>query len=70
MAGVGETVTPATLTIGGVQAVVLYSGLAPGLAGLYQVDALVPASAPGANSIPVVISVGGVNSNTVAMVAQ
>src|ERR1022692_3787942 len=42
-----ETVTKPTVTIGGVPANVTFSGLAPGFVGLYQVNAQVPASAPG-----------------------
>jgi uncharacterized protein (TIGR03437 family) len=54
-------VTP-VVTIGGVPAKVLFSGLAPGYFGLYQVNVLVPADTPSGNLIPVVLS--GVPSNT------
>ena len=33
------TVTPVSLTIGGVPAPIFFSGLTPGLSGLYQVNA-------------------------------
>jgi uncharacterized protein (TIGR03437 family) len=55
------------VTIGGVQATVTFSGLAPGFVGLYQVNALVPAAAPAGNAVPVAISIGGVPSNTVTI---
>jgi minor extracellular serine protease Vpr len=58
---------PPAVTIGGAPAPVLFSGLAPGFVGLYQVNAQVPAGAPSGNAIPVVISVGGVASNTVTI---
>ena len=37
-----KTVNPVTVTIGGQSAQVLFAGLAPGFAGLYQVNAIVP----------------------------
>ena len=50
-----------TATIGGLSASVQFAGLAPGFAGLYQVNVLVPQLASG--SYPLQISVGGVASN-------
>lgn len=63
------TATP-TVTIGGAQASVLFSGLAPGSVGEYQVDALVPAGSPKGGSVAVVISIGGATSNTVTISVQ
>jgi len=59
-----------TVIIGGAAAKVTYSGLAPGFAGLYQVNALVPDAAPAGNSVDLVISIGGVQSNTVTIAIQ
>jgi len=59
-----------TVTVGGVQANVTFSGLAPGLVGLYQVNARVPDNAPSGDSVPVVITVGGAASNTVTVAVQ
>lgn len=61
---------PATVTIGGANAKILYAGLAPGFAGLYQVDAIVPASTTTGNSVPVVITVDGQSSPVVTIAVQ
>jgi minor extracellular serine protease Vpr len=50
-------------TIGGANAAVSFSGLAPGFVGLYQVNAVVPAGLASGNQ-SVVISVGGSSSNS------
>ena len=62
-----ETTTPTQVTIGNVQADVIFSGLAPGYVGLYQVNALVPAGVAAGSAVPVVISMGGASSNTVTI---
>jgi uncharacterized protein (TIGR03437 family) len=41
--------------IGNTPASVLYSGLVPGLVGVYQVNALVPAGAPRGTMVPVTL---------------
>ena len=64
-----ETVTPVNVSIGGQNAQVLYAGLAPGFAGLYQVDAIVPAGITGAN-VPVILSTAGFSSATVTLAIQ
>jgi len=64
-----RTIEP-TVTIGGVPATVQFSGLAPGYVGLYQVNAQVPAGSATGSAVPVVISIGGVQSNTVTMAVQ
>jgi adhesin/invasin len=53
-----NTVTKATVTIGGQNAGVSFSGLSPGFAGLYQIDATVPAGITPGNAVPVVVSIG------------
>jgi len=61
------TQTAPSLTIGDRPASVLFSGLAPGLVGLYQVNAIVPPDATSGFQ-PVSISVGGVSrSSTIAI---
>ncbi len=54
--------TPA-VSIGGVPAAVTFSGLAPGYAGLYQVNVQVPPGAPIGPAIPIILTIGGVTSN-------
>ena len=56
------TLSDVTVTIGGAPATVQFAGLAPGLAGVIQVNAVVPASTTPANAVPVVLSVGGITS--------
>jgi uncharacterized protein (TIGR03437 family) len=65
-----RTIATTTLTIGGVTAVVTYSGLAPGLVGLYQVNAIVPAALTPGNSVPVIVSVNNIPSNAVTIAVQ
>ena len=58
------------MTIGGAPAPVSFSGLAPGLVGVYQVNVQVPAAASRGSAVPVVLSIGGTASNTVSMAVQ
>jgi len=43
--GIASTVDPVTVMVGSADAEVLYAGVAPGLAGLYQINIRIPASA-------------------------
>jgi uncharacterized protein (TIGR03437 family) len=76
-----ETTTTPIVTIGEVQAQVLFSGLAPGSVGQYEVDALVPAGSSKGDTVPVVIAFGdsveangvhisGATSNTVTIAVK
>ena len=62
-----QTATKPVVTIGGVQATVQFSGLAPGYVGLYQVNVQVPGNTPVGPAEPVVITIGGAKSNTVTV---
>ncbi|MBI4479698.1 MAG: SBBP repeat-containing protein [Acidobacteria bacterium] len=62
--------TPPVVTIGGIQAAADFAGLSAGFVGFYQVDVAVPANAPLGSAVSVVVSVGGVASNTVQMAIQ
>ena len=57
--------------IGGVRAEVLYSGLAPGLTGVWQINARIPEAAPQGDEVPVVIEYEGAPlSRKVAVAVQ
>jgi hypothetical protein len=56
-----STSTLPIVTIGDIAAQVTFSGLAPGFAGLYQVNALVPDAAPSGDNVNLVIRIGGVS---------
>jgi uncharacterized protein (TIGR03437 family) len=64
------TLANPTVTIGGMPATVSYSGLAPGLVGLYQVNVQVPNNAPTGPAVNLSISVGSLTSNTVTVAVQ
>jgi uncharacterized protein (TIGR03437 family) len=56
-----ETSTKPTVTIGGIAAVVLYSGLVPGFPGEYQVNIQVPGGVANGDDTPVVITMAGLS---------
>jgi uncharacterized protein (TIGR03437 family) len=60
----------ASVTIGGITENAVFSGLAPGFVGLYQVNALVPAGVALGSAVPVTISIGGATSNQVTVAVQ
>jgi len=64
-----ETPTQPTVTIGGVPAKVLYSGLAPGFPGEYQLDVQVPTGVASGDDVPVVVTLFG-NSDTATVSIQ
>lgn len=63
-----RTVKPVTVTIGGKDATVLFSGLTPDSAGLYQINAIVPDVT--GDAVPVQIQVAGQLSPVVAMAVK
>lgn len=56
------TLTQPTVTLGGVNLPVLFSGLAPGLVGVDQVNVSVPFTVPDGMSVPLVITQGSVST--------
>lgn len=64
------TVNPVTVTIGGVTAAVQFAGLTPGFAGLYQVNAIVPAGVTPGASVVVSIAEAGQVSSPVTMAVR
>jgi uncharacterized protein (TIGR03437 family) len=67
---VASTTAQPTVTIGGQSANVIFSGLAPGLIGVYQVNVQVPASTASGSAIPIVLRIGGVDSNAPTIAVQ
>jgi uncharacterized protein (TIGR03437 family) len=65
-----QTAAPIGLTIGGVQAQVLFSGLTGGLTGLYQVNALMPDGVSPGDAVPVVLTMGNLSSPPVSMAVR
>ena len=57
-----RTAQPVIVTIGGQNAAVTFSGLAPGYAGLYQVNAVIPVGLPANNATPITMTIGGQGS--------
>ena len=64
------TASTVSVTIGGQPAKVSFAGLAPGYAGLYQINAKVPSGVPTGDQIPVVITVDGVSSPLVTIAVK
>lgn len=63
------TAEPPTVTVGGRDATVLASALAPGFVGLYQVAIRMPQGVAAGNQ-PVILTIGGVRSNTAQMAVR
>jgi uncharacterized protein (TIGR03437 family) len=62
------TATP-TVTIGGQQAMVAFSGLTPGYAALYQLNVVVPTNLSAGND-PITVSIGGKTANQSSISVQ
>jgi uncharacterized protein (TIGR03437 family) len=59
-----------TVTIGGKSAPVLFAGLAPGFVGLFQVNVSFPTGVSSGNTVAVIVSAAGLNSNTATIAVQ
>jgi uncharacterized protein (TIGR03437 family) len=64
-----QVVDPVQVSIGGLPAPVLYAGVAPGYAGLYQINAQIPIGTPSGPQ-PLQIIQNGAASNTVTVTVQ
>ena len=63
LAGIPVPAAKVSVTIGGVPASIYFASTAPGgVAGAFQVDAFVPDGAPVGPAVPVLLNVGGTNS--------
>ena len=64
------TKTTPTVFIGGQQATVSFSGLAPGFPGLYQINVVVPTTLTAGGTYPVILSIGGQTAKTSNLIVQ
>ena len=68
--GGNTTVLPVTVTVGGLGAQVIYHGSAPGeVAGVLQVNAVVPQATEPGPAVPIMVKVGHKLSPVGAMIA-
>jgi uncharacterized protein (TIGR03437 family) len=65
-----ETPTTPVVTIGGIPAKVLFSGLAPGYPGEYQIDITVPSGVAYGDNIPVVLTILGASDSSTTISIQ
>lgn len=61
---------PASMTIGGVAATLLYAASAPGFVGLMQINATVPQNATPGGAVPVILTVGTAASPSVTIAVK
>ena len=59
-----------TVTMGGIEARVLFSGMAPGYVGLWQINAEVPAGITPGPAVSLTVTAGGISSNTVTIAVE
>ena len=59
---VRRTVTLPTVTIGGVNAPVLFSGMSPQFVAVYQINVEVPSNAPTGDAVPLILEIGGLST--------
>jgi minor extracellular serine protease Vpr len=65
-----QTKQSPVVTIGGQQAQALFSGLAPGFPGLYQVNVTVPTGVTPGGAVPITIAIGGKTSKQATIPVQ
>jgi uncharacterized protein (TIGR03437 family) len=62
-----RTVQPVSVMIGGLPGTVLFAGLAPGFAGLYQINVAVSRGVEAGDQVPATVQVGGQTSTSVTL---
>ncbi len=62
------TVTP-VVTVGGVNAKVVFSGILPGFPGVYQINIIVASGTPTGNAVPLQIQMGGITTSDQVTIA-
>ena len=65
-----STVQTPIVTIGGIGATVVFSGITPGNAGLYQINTIVPDGVQTGDDVPVVVMMPGGSTDTVTIAVQ
>jgi uncharacterized protein (TIGR03437 family) len=65
-----QTVQQPRVTIGGVDAVVAFSGLAPGYAGLYQINVTIPNGVADGDDVPIAIAMPGSATDTATIAVR
>ncbi len=65
-----NTVLTPTVTIGGVPAHVIFSGLTPSAVGLYQINVTVPTGVTPGPQVPVIVNIGGQSSPALTIAVQ
>jgi len=70
LTSLSRTVMPVNVRIGGQEAVVTFAGLAPGFAGLYQVNAEIPATLPSNDQTVLTLTVAGQTSPPVSLAVR
>jgi uncharacterized protein (TIGR03437 family) len=66
-AGANLAQAQVTIAFGSANATIEYAGAAPGLVGVNQINARIPAGAPIANDVPIALNVGGRQANSVTV---
>ena len=67
---ISSTVSPVTVTIGGISVIPDFAGLAGCCVGLNQINVRIPNAVSPGSAIPVVLSIGGQSSNMVTLAVQ
>jgi uncharacterized protein (TIGR03437 family) len=65
-----NAILPVKVTVGGVDASVVFAGLTPGLPGIYQVVLVMPAGVTPGDKVPVTVTAGDLASPAVTIAVQ